>query len=53
MATVVRANILLRLNKELDAQITSEARKLGISKNSYVVLLLQEQVNRPKPDPAA
>lgn len=50
-----RASILLRVTKELDDQITAEAKQLSISKNGYIILLLQGRLNRPgaSPNPAA
>jgi predicted HicB family RNase H-like nuclease len=52
-----KASIMLRVSKDLDDQITAEAKQLSISKNGYIVLLLQGRLNRPAtnqaPNPAA
>lgn len=37
-----RSQMTLRMNQELDAKIEANAKSVGISKNAYVLLLLNQ-----------
>jgi predicted HicB family RNase H-like nuclease len=39
-----RQQITLRIPKDLDKAITDKAKKLGISKNAYIIMILKQFV---------
>lgn len=43
---VIRSRFTLRLNEDVDKKIAEKAKSLGISKNGYISMVLNKEVNK-------
>jgi len=42
MTNDMRARLTLRMNKSLDEELSGRSKRLGISKNAYILMLLTD-----------